>query len=78
MMRGKKKINAEVCSCHLHMQVALEEPVLMDAWVSDVQGALESVRNRLHAFRSLLLQVVASMVHTDEPTGDGDGERVSG
>lgn len=73
MRRGK---NASFTSHLLHKQVALEEPVVMDAWVTDVQGALESVRTRLHAFRSLLLQVVASMVHTDEPAGDGDGEGV--
>ncbi|XP_042865644.1 dynein axonemal heavy chain 6-like [Penaeus japonicus] len=68
---------AALCHKLSHMgllEVALEDPVLMDTWVSDVQEALESVRNRLHAFRSLLLQVVASMVHTDEPAGDGDGE----
>ncbi|XP_063591421.1 dynein axonemal heavy chain 6-like [Penaeus indicus] len=66
---------AALCHKLSHMgllEVALEDPVVTDAWVSDVQGALESVRTRLHAFRSLLLQVVASMVHTDEPAGDGD------
>ncbi|XP_047493550.1 uncharacterized protein LOC125042128 [Penaeus chinensis] len=70
---------AALCHKLSHMgllEVALEEPVVMDAWVSDVQGALESVRTRLHAFRSLLLQVVASMVHTDEPAGDGDGSEL--
>ena len=38
------------------------------------QETLEAVRNRLAAFRSLLLQVVAAMTHTDENPVETEGE----
>lgn len=60
-----------VCLPH---QVRSEEPAVMEEWVARQQEALEDVRNRLAAFRSLLLQVVASMTHTDENPADAEGE----
>lgn len=52
-----------------------DEPVVMEAWVARQHTLLTNVRTRMASFRSLLLQVVASMVHSDDSPADADGER---
>ncbi|KAK8381897.1 hypothetical protein O3P69_015122 [Scylla paramamosain] len=73
---------AALCHRLSHMgliQVRSEEPAVVEEWVARQQETLEAVRSRLAAFRSLLLQVVATMTHADENTAEAEGsELISG
>nr|XP_045596361.1 uncharacterized protein LOC123756998 [Procambarus clarkii] len=68
---------AALCHRLSHMgllQVSSAEPAVMETWLARQQAALTNVRTRLASFRTLLLQVVASMMHTDDPPADADGK----
>ncbi|KAK7077711.1 hypothetical protein SK128_023313 [Halocaridina rubra] len=70
---------AALCDKLSHMgllQLECEDPVMMDNWMSQQQAAMTSVRSKLIAFRSLLLQVVASMVHADETSAETEGSEL--
>ena len=46
----------------------------MESWLSEVTESLAETWQNLASFRTLLLQLVASMINTDDPAADTEGE----